>query len=106
LWLGRPAVPIARARRFVVESGSARGSRTRLVHLDTITRKDAAADFFGEENVPREAITMGVGQRRPRISVDVSTRRTSTSRRGRSWNRENPSRLAWMVASSSVPVAR
>jgi glucosamine-6-phosphate deaminase len=30
------------------------------VHLDTITRKDAAADFFGEENVPREAITMGV----------------------------------------------
>ena len=43
------------------EPGSARGSRTRLVHLDTITRKDAAADFFGEENVPREAITMGVG---------------------------------------------
>ena len=25
-----------------------------------MTRKDAAADFFGEENVPREAITMGV----------------------------------------------
>lgn len=43
------------------EPGSARGSRTRLVHLDTITRKDAAADFFGEENVPRQAITMGVG---------------------------------------------
>jgi glucosamine-6-phosphate deaminase len=43
------------------EPGSARGSRTRLVHLDTITRKDAAADFFGEENVPREALTMGVG---------------------------------------------
>jgi glucosamine-6-phosphate deaminase len=43
------------------EPGSARGSRTRRVHLDTITRKDAAADFFGEENVPRQAITMGVG---------------------------------------------
>jgi glucosamine-6-phosphate deaminase len=43
------------------EPGSARGSRTRLVHLDTITRKDAAADFFGEDNVPRQAITMGVG---------------------------------------------
>ena len=43
------------------EPGSGRTSRTRLVHLDTITRKDAAADFFGEENVPREAVTMGVG---------------------------------------------
>jgi glucosamine-6-phosphate deaminase len=42
------------------EPGSSRESRTRLVHLDTVTRKDAAADFFGEENVPREAITMGV----------------------------------------------
>jgi glucosamine-6-phosphate deaminase len=42
------------------EPGSGRSSETRLVHLDTITRKDAAADFFGEENVPREAITMGV----------------------------------------------
>jgi glucosamine-6-phosphate deaminase len=42
------------------EPGSGRDSRTRLVTLDTVTRKDAAADFFGEENVPREAITMGV----------------------------------------------
>jgi glucosamine-6-phosphate deaminase len=42
------------------EPGSGRDSRTRLIHLDTITRKDAAADFFGEDNVPREAITMGV----------------------------------------------
>ncbi|MGH7505082.1 MAG: 6-phosphogluconolactonase, partial [Longimicrobiales bacterium] len=42
------------------EPGSNPESRTRLVHLDTITRRDAAADFFGEENVPREAITMGV----------------------------------------------
>jgi glucosamine-6-phosphate deaminase len=42
------------------EPGSGRESRTRLIHLDTITRKDAAADFFGEENVPREAVTMGV----------------------------------------------
>ncbi|HEX5436398.1 MAG TPA: glucosamine-6-phosphate deaminase [Gemmatimonadaceae bacterium] len=42
------------------EPGSGAGSRTRLVHLDAITRRDAAADFFGEENVPREAITMGV----------------------------------------------
>jgi glucosamine-6-phosphate deaminase len=42
------------------EPGSGRESRTRLVALDTITRRDAAADFFGEENVPTEAITMGV----------------------------------------------
>src|SRR5215213_5750698 len=42
------------------EPGSGAESRTRLVHLDRITRMDASADFFGEENVPREAITMGV----------------------------------------------
>jgi glucosamine-6-phosphate deaminase len=30
------------------------------VHLDAVTRRDAAADFFGEEFVPKEAITMGV----------------------------------------------
>ncbi|HEY0778351.1 MAG TPA: glucosamine-6-phosphate deaminase [Gemmatirosa sp.] len=42
------------------EPGSGADSRTRLVHLDRVTRMDAAADFFGEEFVPREAITMGV----------------------------------------------
>jgi glucosamine-6-phosphate deaminase len=42
------------------EPGSGRDSRTRLVTLDTVTRRDASADFFGAENVPREAITMGV----------------------------------------------
>ncbi len=42
------------------EPGSGAESRTRLIALDTITRRDAAADFFGEENVPTEAITMGV----------------------------------------------
>lgn len=42
------------------EPGSARDSRTRVVTLDALTRKSAAADFFGEDNVPREAITMGV----------------------------------------------
>jgi glucosamine-6-phosphate deaminase len=42
------------------EPGSGRESRTRLVTLDAVTRKDAAADFFGEHHVPREAITMGV----------------------------------------------
>src|SRR5438874_12196637 len=42
------------------EPGSPPDSRTRLVTLDTVTRRDAAGDFFGEDNVPREAITMGV----------------------------------------------
>jgi len=42
------------------EPGSDADSRTRLVVLDTITRRSAAADFFGTENVPQEAITMGV----------------------------------------------
>ena len=42
------------------EPGSGARSRTRLVTLDGITRRDAAADFFGEPYVPREAITMGV----------------------------------------------
>jgi len=43
------------------EPGSRPNSRTRLISLDKVTRKDAASDFFGEENVPRRAITMGVG---------------------------------------------
>jgi glucosamine-6-phosphate deaminase len=42
------------------EPGSGIESRTRLIALDTVTRRDAAADFFGEDNVPTEAITMGV----------------------------------------------
>jgi glucosamine-6-phosphate deaminase len=42
------------------EPGSGADSRTRLVHLDAVTRRDAAADFFGEEFVPKEAVTMGV----------------------------------------------
>lgn len=43
------------------EPGSSPRSRTRLITLDDVTRKDAASDFFGEENVPRRAITMGIG---------------------------------------------
>ncbi len=43
------------------EPGSGAESRTGMIFLDTITRRDAAADFFGEDNVPQRAITMGVG---------------------------------------------
>lgn len=43
------------------EPGSGPDTPTRLVTLDSLTRQDAARDFLGEENVPRNAITMGVG---------------------------------------------
>lgn len=43
------------------EPGSSRESRTRMIWLDEMTRRDAASDFFGLENVPRRGITMGVG---------------------------------------------
>jgi glucosamine-6-phosphate deaminase len=41
------------------EPGTPRDAKTRLTRIHPFTRRDAAADFFGEENVPREAITMG-----------------------------------------------
>jgi glucosamine-6-phosphate deaminase len=43
------------------EPGSAQDSSTRLVTLDHLTRADAADAFFGLENVPVRAITMGIG---------------------------------------------
>src|SRR5690606_13107016 len=43
------------------EPGSSIHSTTRLVRLDRVTRLDAASDFFGHDNVPSRAITMGVG---------------------------------------------
>lgn len=43
------------------EPGSSEKSSTRMITLDQVTRIDAASDFFGEENVPQKAITMGVG---------------------------------------------
>jgi glucosamine-6-phosphate deaminase len=42
------------------EPGSGAESRTRLVMLDAITRRDAASDIYGEDFVPREALTMGI----------------------------------------------
>ena len=43
------------------EPGSSKDSITRMITLDRVTRQDAAADFMGMANVPRSAITMGVG---------------------------------------------
>lgn len=42
------------------EPGSGTDSRTRMITLDGMTRIDSASHFFGVENVPRRAITMGV----------------------------------------------
>lgn len=42
------------------EPGSNYDSFTRLVHLDYLTRNDARKSFFGIENVPTKAITMGI----------------------------------------------
>lgn len=43
------------------EPGSHRNSGTRNITLDHITRIDAAPAFLGIDNVPRKAITMGIG---------------------------------------------
>ena len=43
------------------EPGSHYNSKTRSITLDHITRVDAAPAFLGIDNVPRKAITMGIG---------------------------------------------
>ncbi|AXP81453.1 Glucosamine-6-phosphate deaminase 1 [Mariniflexile rhizosphaerae] len=43
------------------EPGSHINSGTRSITLDHVTRIDAAPSFLGIENVPRKAITMGIG---------------------------------------------
>jgi glucosamine-6-phosphate deaminase len=43
------------------EPGSSIKSKTRIITLDRKTRSDASSSFFGIENVPKYAITMGVG---------------------------------------------
>lgn len=42
------------------EPGSLLTSKTRMVYLNDVTRKDAAKDFGGLEKVPSKAVTMGV----------------------------------------------
>src|SRR5262245_13548569 len=43
------------------EPGSTRQSRTRMVTLDEVTRRDAAGGFFRTEHVPHQAITLRHG---------------------------------------------
>lgn len=42
------------------EPGSPADSKTRLITLDKITMADAADSFFGIENVPKRALTVGI----------------------------------------------
>ena len=42
------------------EPGSNNNSITRMVHLDYVTRDDARKSFYGIDNVPNKAITMGI----------------------------------------------
>lgn len=43
------------------EPGSWEDSRTRMIRLDQVTRRDAVRDFLREEHVPYRAVTMGIG---------------------------------------------
>ena len=64
------------------EPGSPKSSRTRMVALDPVTRRDAASGFFGEENVPHRALTMGVGTiLDARRIISVGLRRTQSAGR-------------------------
>lgn len=43
------------------EPFSVRHGRTRAARLDPVTRTEAASNFFAEENVPTQGVTMGLG---------------------------------------------
>ncbi len=89
------------------EPGSGRDSRTRLVTLDSLTRADAAPAFFGLENVPARAITMGIatilearevailasGSRKAEV-VALALEGPATSKLPATWLREHAS-CAW-----------
>jgi glucosamine-6-phosphate deaminase len=79
------------------EPGSPRDSRTRLITLDKVTRIDAASDFFGEWNVPRKAITMGVGTI---LDAGASCSWRSASTRRRSCSAPSRARSPSTVAAS------
>ena len=54
------------------EPGSNYNSLTRLVHLDYITRNDARKSFYGIENVPTTALTMGIETIRKSKSIEAT----------------------------------
>lgn len=96
------------------EPGSGAQTRTRLVALDSITRNDAADEFFGLENVPARAITMGVGtilSARQIILMASGARKAAivaqtlqgkvTSKVPASFVREHPAATFWLDEAAS-----
>jgi len=91
------------------EPGSAKESRTRLVTLDSTTRLDAAGEFFGLENVPIRALTMGLktileareivlvasGSRKATIVAEACEGKI-TSKVPASFLREHPNASFWL----------
>ena len=53
------------------EPGSHLNSGTRSIILDHVTRADASASFLGIDNVPRKAITMGIGTIKKAKRIDL-----------------------------------
>jgi glucosamine-6-phosphate deaminase len=101
------------------EPGSGRHSRTRLVTLDRITRRDAAADFFGESNVPDEAITMGVAtilEAREIALIATSEHKAAIVRRSiegeiapevaATYLQEHPAATMWMDRAAAAELTR
>ena len=100
------------------EPGSARDSRTRLVVLDSVTRGDAAGEFFGLENVPARAITMGVGTilgARELILIASGARKAAivaetlegkiTSKVPASFVREHPDATFWLDQAAAADLS-
>ena len=100
------------------EPGSSRESRTRLVTLDHLTRADAAADFFGLENVPVRAITLGIATileareiilmasgaaKAPIVAQTLEAK--ITSKVPASWTREHPDLQVFLDEAAAAQLA-
>src|SRR5665213_3127080 len=92
------------------EPGSPRDSRTRLITLDRVTRMDAASDFFGEWNVPRKAITMGVEtilSAKTVVLLAFGEHKAPVIRRALKWDTKTTRTAAtWLAITLSKPLLK
>ena len=101
------------------EPGSGLESRTRLVYLDTVTRADAASEFFGEEHVPSEAVTMGVAtilEAREIALIATGEHKAGIVRRGvegevhadvaATYLQEHPNATVWLDPAAAAELTR
>ena len=103
------------------EPGSALDSRTRLVRLDSATRSDAAGEFFGLQNVPARALSMGLAsifQAREIVLMASGAKKAAilaeavegkiTSKIPASFLREHPNATFWLDedAASELEIRR